>query len=70
MQKGAELLKKVHINWWAKRKITALSTAEQVNISSPSVVNPHYTAVCRHLYLLNIKFYILELILCHPKEGG
>ena len=57
MQKGAELLKKVHINWWAKRKVTALSTAEQVNkinMSSLSVVNPHYTAVCRHLYLLNI----------------
>ena len=33
LQKGAELLKKVHINWWARRKITALTAPEQVSRS-------------------------------------
>ena len=69
MQKGAELLKKVHINWWAKRKVTALSTAEQVNktnMSSPSVVNipSHYS-----IHLIYLTFYILEYCAAQKKGG-
>ena len=31
LQMGAQILKKVHNNWWARKKVLALTPAEQVS---------------------------------------